>query len=248
MELKVIGRQGDQPMPITDKTVGRKHAFLRTLPDGNFELESIGEHHPFYVNGMEFRKKRVSKDTLVRFGNFSATIGQLLTPVQAPPPPPAGNGPQGAGARAGAGQQQAPQVPDVSAEFDKLENVWKKYNEDRRKLGLAVTKLNNLRMVVLPLGSLIGIGASMVSTDNNAMRLVGSVIGVMFSVGISLIIGQLSMKRQKRVQEETEELTADFMLTYVCPNEKNCNRFLGHTPFKVLKAQGRCPYCKAKFK
>lgn len=238
MEL-ILGRQGNQPMPITDRSVGRRHAVLRILPDGTYEIEGI-ESHEILIDGMAYAKKRITADTPIQLGGLHTTVQQLLT---APMPPcrPAGNGTPAGGAQAAA------QPPNVAAEFDRLEKVWKGYREETRKLQMSVTKLNNMRMAILPLGSLIGIGASLASTDNNAMRMVGSVIGVIFSVAISLIIGQLSMKRQRAAQEGTEELTAKFMLNYTCPNPK-CRRFLGNTPFKVLKAQGTCPYCKAKFK
>lgn len=232
MEL-ILGRQGNQPMPITDKSVGRRHAVLRILPDGTYEIESI-DGHEILINGMSYAKKRISADTPIQLGGMSTSVQQLLT------------APRANGSQAGGGEANKEPV-NVAAEFNNLEKVWKNYREDTRKLQMSVTKLNNMRMVILPLGSLIGIGASLASTDDNAMRMVGSVIGVIFSVVISLIIGHLSMKRQKAVQEGTEELTAKFMLTYVCPNPK-CRHFLGNTPYKVLKTQGACPYCKAKFK
>lgn len=231
MEL-ILGRQGNQPMPITDKSVGRRHAVLRILPNDTYEIESI-DGHEILINGMSYAKKRITADTPIRLGGMLTTVQQLLTA-------PATSGEQ-------AGGQANKEPVNVAAEFNKLEKVWKNYREDMRKMQMSVTKLNNMRMVILPLGSLLGIGASLVFTDDNAMRMIGSVIGIVFSVVISLIIGHLSMKRQKTVQEGTEELTAKFMLTYVCPNPK-CRHFLGNTPYKVLKTQGSCPYCKAKFK
>lgn len=228
MEL-IIGRQGNQPMPITDTTVSRRHARLRPLPDGTYELEGI-EGRTFSIGGLEYTRKKVDATTPVTFGQLTVTVAQLLA---APAPPPPGPGP-------------TPQ-DDYAAQVAALDTVWKDYNNRRRKLQLSVTKLNNTRMAVLPLGSLASIGASVVFAADNSMRMIGSVAGVIFTVGVSLVIGQLSMKRQREVQEQTEELTADFMLRYVCPNPK-CKRFLGHTPFKVLKAQGACPFCKTRFR
>lgn len=188
----------------------------------------------FLVDGVAFTKRQVSMDTALQFGHTATTVRRLLAGVQRPAPSP--------------GPPVSPDVPaDVSARFAALERVWKDYNKQRSALQLSVSKLNNVRMMVLPVGSLISIVVSMMAANDMAMKLVGTVIGVLFSIGVSIIIGRLSMSRQRQVHEDTEELTAKFMLTYVCPNPK-CKHYLGNVPFKVLKAQGSCPYCKAKFK
>jgi len=237
MEL-IIGRLGDLKLPSSDKTASRRHAVLRTLSGDRYEIEGI-EDRTFLVNGVSFNKKQVGPDTPLRFGSTETTVRKLLAAWQ---------NDRKADEWHGNGGNEKPQgSEDVSAAFDALECVWKDYNKQKSALQLSVSKLNNVRMMVLPVGSLISIVVSMLAANDMAMKLVGTVIGVLFTIGVSIVIGRLSMSRQKQVHEDTEELTAKFMLTYVCPNPK-CKHYLGNVPFKVLKAQGACPYCKAKFK
>lgn len=226
----IIGREGNTPLrvPSQHTTVSRKHAMLKPMGPGKFEIEGIAQR-TFIVNGQVQQRAAVGLDTPLVFGvDFHTTVRQLLKlqPVVAPPPPP-------------------PPPPPLPPFYGQLEKVWREYNDKKQRLALSVSRLNNARMVVLPLGSGLSIAASVLGAGDGTWKLLGSVIGIIFSVLVSIIIGQLSIKRQQKVQVETEELTAKFMLEYVCANPK-CKHFLGYTPPTVLKANGVCPYCKSK--
>lgn len=223
----IIGREGNTPLrvPAVHTTVSRKHAMLKLVAMDQYEIEGIGQR-VFMVNGETKQSAVVGLDTPLQFGiDFKTTVRQLLKIVPSPPPPPP--------------------PPPSPAGYEHLEKIWRDYNDTKQRLSISVSRLNNARMVVLPLGSGLSIAASLLGAGDNTWKFIGSIIGVIFSVLVSIIIGQLSVKRQRRVQTETEELTAKFMLEYVCPNPK-CKHFLGYTPPAVLKAKNVCPYCKAK--
>lgn len=229
----IIGREGNTPLrvPSQHTTVSRKHAMLKPVGPGKFEIESIAQR-TFIVNGQAQQRAMVGLDTPLVFGiDFHTTVRQLLKMPAPPPVPPVPPTPNGGG--------------DIKEYYAHFENVWRRYNDKKQGLTLSVSRLNNARMVILPLGSGLSIAASVLGAGDNTWRLLGSVIGIIFSVIVSIIIGQLSIKRQSEVQKKTEELTAKFMLDYVCPNPK-CKHFLGYTPPAVLKANKQCPYCKAK--
>lgn len=218
----IIGREGNTPLrvPAAHTTVSRKHAMLKLVSMDKYEVEGIGPR-VFMVNGETKQRAVVGLDTPLQFGiDFRITVRQLLKIAPPPPPPP-------------------------PAGYEHLEKIWREYNDTKQRLSISVSRLNNARMVVLPLGSGLSIAASVIGAGDNTWKFIGSIIGIIFSVLVSIIIGQLSIKRQRRVQAETEELTAKFMLEYVCPNPK-CRHFLGYTPPAVLKAKNVCPYCKAK--
>lgn len=216
----IIGREGNTPLriPAHHSTVSRKHAMLKLISIDKYEIEGIGQRS-FMVNGEMKQRALVGADTPLQFGvDYHTTVRKLL---------------------------KIPEKGPESLGFEQLEKVWREYNDEKQRLTLSVSRLNNARMVVLPLGSGLSIAASVLGAGDNTWKFIGSIIGVMFSVFVSIIIGQLSIKRQQRVQTKTEELTAKFMLEYVCPNPK-CKHFLGYTPPAVLKAKNICPYCKAK--
>lgn len=48
MEI-VIGREGNQPFPIADTSVSRKHAIFRILPDGQYQLEDTNSAGGTYI-------------------------------------------------------------------------------------------------------------------------------------------------------------------------------------------------------
>lgn len=216
----IIGREGNTPLhiPATHTTVSRKHAMLKLISIDKYEIEGIGQRS-FMVNGEMKQRALVGADTPLQFGvDYHTTVRKLL---------------------------KMPEKLSEPIGYEQLEKVWREYNDEKQRLTLSVSRLNNARMVVLPLGSGLSIAASVMGAGDNTWKFIGSIIGIMFSVVVSIIIGQLSIKRQHRVQTKTEELTAKFMLEYVCPNPK-CKHFLGYTPPAVLKAKNICPYCKAK--
>src|SRR3712207_8085912 len=46
-----IGRAADNHLVIDDLVVSRRHAELRALPDGTYEITDLGSHNGTYLNG-----------------------------------------------------------------------------------------------------------------------------------------------------------------------------------------------------
>src|SRR5690606_24125353 len=46
-----IGRSADNDLVLDDLVVSRRHAELRALPDGGYEIADLGSHHGTYLSG-----------------------------------------------------------------------------------------------------------------------------------------------------------------------------------------------------
>ena len=46
--------------------------------------------------------------------------------------------------------------------------------------------------------------------------------------------------------EDRKKAQNELIDNYICPNPK-CKHFLGQQPYKVLRQNKNCPYCKAKW-
>ena len=53
----IVGKQGNQRIPITDQYVSRKHCKLTSNGDGSYTIENLSQNGTF-VNGRKILKKQ----------------------------------------------------------------------------------------------------------------------------------------------------------------------------------------------
>lgn len=74
----IIGRMGNQPMPIYDSTVAVQHALLRKTAEEVYQIESLTAANGISVYGMRIKRKTVNEDTPIMLGTFNITVRYLL--------------------------------------------------------------------------------------------------------------------------------------------------------------------------
>ena len=119
MEI-IVGRKGNQPFAITEKSVSGKHLKVTKLADGSVEIEDQGSTNGTFVDGARIIKKVVTEDTVVTLGpTFQIRIGDVLVAPAKPAPSVSqrGNG--------------AAPAADYSAEFEKLKTVYENYEAEK---------------------------------------------------------------------------------------------------------------------
>ncbi|MFE9775184.1 FHA domain-containing protein [Streptomyces sp. NPDC005931] len=74
-----IGRAADNDLVIDDLVVSRRHAELRALPDGTYEIVDLGSHNGTYLNGRPVTSAPVAPGDVVGIGHsaFSLVGDQL---------------------------------------------------------------------------------------------------------------------------------------------------------------------------
>ena len=65
-------------------------------------------------------------------------------------------------------------------------------------------------------------------------------------IGLILMVRNYFRKKNDTSIEDMEHLNAELQTLYVCPNP-DCRHFLGNKPYRVLRQDNGCPYCKCKF-
>lgn len=188
MEI-IIGRQGNQPMPITDTSVSRKHCKLTSNLDGTFTLEDLGSSSGTFVNGQQIIKTNVTKDDTIQLGsNLKLKVADLVADKKADTPKvtpkPAGGGspmPSGNmgvnGLKVGGNLsglkggpiQEGPTPQEIAkwkADFAKLEVVWEGYSRKKVELQKASAKANFLRMLPMTvIGAIMLLLNTLLSTN-----------------------------------------------------------------------------------
>ncbi|MER5432494.1 FHA domain-containing protein [Streptomyces sp. NPDC002588] len=64
-----IGRSGDNDLVIDDLIVSRRHAELRALPDGTYEIADLGSHNGTYLNGFPVTAAPIGPGDIVGIGH-----------------------------------------------------------------------------------------------------------------------------------------------------------------------------------
>jgi ABC transport system ATP-binding/permease protein len=74
-----IGRADDNDLVIDDLVVSRRHAELRALPDGTYEIVDLGSHNGTFLNGLAVTRAPVRPGDIVGIGHsaFSLVGDQL---------------------------------------------------------------------------------------------------------------------------------------------------------------------------
>ena len=231
----IIGREGTQAIPITDRTVSRRHCELEPQGDGSFILTNLSRGVT-KVDGVDIIKKRVYPDTVIELGpRFRASVAQLLNLPQH-----GGYGPSGGGYNQGSGYRHQPPVqeqqPTVNVRH--LERIWDDYNMQNLDNARKTKNANLVRTGSMVFSLSSGIVAFLLP-ELMVMGLVFSGIGV-----LGVIYGFLVLKNGEDPQE-TQYRRERFMSYYCCPK---CHGSLPVMSYRLLRQNYRaCPRCKAKF-
>lgn len=217
----IIGRKGNQPFAITERTVSGKHLKATLLADGNIEIEDLDSTNGTYVDGQRIVKKVVSPDQMVLLGTvYQIRIGDAM-----------GIAPQGS---------VASNPEEVSA-FAKLQKVYEDYEAAKVKIQQENAKKQFLR-------SLPGVASTVLFALTfllgDTVDSIKPFMGVIMITGIA-VSSWMAFKGQQTMPVKMEELNKKFMIDYVCPK---CKNFLGFLPFENLKNRGACSYCKTEWK
>ncbi|MFF3244592.1 FHA domain-containing protein [Streptomyces sp. NPDC002870] len=74
-----IGRESDNDLVIDDLVVSRRHAELRALPDGTYEIVDLGSHNGTFLNGRPVAQALVSPRDIVGIGHSAfCLVGDQL--------------------------------------------------------------------------------------------------------------------------------------------------------------------------
>lgn len=233
----IIGREGQQAIPISDRTVSRRHCSLSPQGDGSYVLTNLSRGVT-KVNGVDVVRKTVFADTVIELGpRFRASVAQLLN---LPQTPGASAGyPGGGGVSAGYGQMGGapqPQAPTVNVRH--LERIWDDYNYQTIENAKKNKNANLIRTGSMVFTMSSGI-VSFLFPEVIVMGLIFSGIGV-----IGVLYGFIAMKNGEG-PEESQERRERFMSYYCCPK---CHGSLPVMSYKLLRQNYRsCPRCKARF-
>lgn len=223
MEL-IVGRKGEQPFAIVDKSVSNKHLKLTTLPDGNVEVEDLGSSNGTFIDGVRIVKKVVSRNTVIQMGiHYTFKISDVL-----PDAPKA--------AKANLQTQNFATMPKTAPEcsIHPLKKVWKEYESAKEELD---EKNKNIQ--------LWRSAAPIFTMASGALGVIFPYAFILTFIGLGLTVYAFYMVKNFDYKKSLNEVQERFENKYLCPN---CNHFLENRKYKLLVQDKKCRYCGCKFK
>lgn len=115
-----------------------------------------------------------------------------------------------------------------------LGQIWANYENEKKKWDRYSTMVNSIRMLTPIITMLL---AQTVGQDWMISIIVLAVV-----IAIAVVAGEKVLEKKTLA---ISALNASMQTTYVCPH---CHKFLGLTPYEVLKANRYCPGCGVPLK
>ena len=135
----------------------------------------------------------------------------------------------------------APPPPPAEYEIGHLEDIWNRYHE--RKLQLQKKQHSLGLWARLPMFFSMGssVAVAFVPDDYKPYMIILTLLSLLI-----MIYGFLQQKNFV-FSEEMDRLESWFQDNYICPNPE-CRHFIGNIPYKILRQNKGCVYCKCLFK
>lgn len=228
MEI-LIGKQGNQRMPITDEYVSRKHCKLTSNGDGSFTLENLSQNGTF-VQGRKILKTKVTSDTIIQLGpNYKIKVADLLP--QRPSTSTNGTNTSNTSAK--------------EYSLKPLKKVWEEYDNRMTAIQQEQKTTTLLRsaspMFTLGSGAIAGLARGLGWGD----EIFGLTL-IMTVIGLILMVYSFWKGYKDNSIDERKEATKYLQDHYLCPNP-DCRHFVGMKDYNILRQDKNCPYCKCKY-
>lgn len=148
MEI-IVGRRGEQPFSITDKSVSGKHLKLTTMPDGNVLVEDLGSSNGTFIDGVRILRKEVSRNTVIRMGgSYSFKISDVIP-----------DAPKAVAPKSNVKSTTSQSAQEYSIAH--LESVWNEYTTAKDELQNQNRNIGLMRSATPILNIIPGLGAAL---------------------------------------------------------------------------------------
>lgn len=224
------------------------HCMIEVSNTGAMKVVNINDANMTYVDGALVESKRVTADCKLELGceKYPVKVKDILAVAKEivlakQEAKQERNAQSGAQPNTNSKSKQADDADSFSIKG--LEKVWNDHNADLKRLQKEQKRLGLIKGMYLPctlVSSAVGFLASSLGS------------GVMFVsyflyalAAVALFYGLYKTFTDNSL-EVREKLNDEFIDNYSCPNPK-CGHFMGNLPYKVLRQNKNCPYCRCKF-
>lgn len=199
------------------RSVSRTHCKLTVDEKLNMSVTNLKAENSTFVNGVAVLSKHITAKDVVELGGDRYRLD-----VEAVLKAFGGN---------------LPRIYSIKH----LEQVWNHYHDTKLNVQIKERRANAIRSVS-GIFSMMSIACGFIPGIDMTFRIV--LYAVALLLGIYFFFG--SYRSSSETPKFLDDLDRQFHDDYVCPNPE-CHHFMGYQPYKELKKNGGCLYCKALF-
>lgn len=224
-KMAAVGSSGSVPGCVSRCKLGTNsnediaHCRIDVSKEGKLTIFNLKEANTTSVDGNEVISKVISEQSIVTLGcdNYPINVKGILDV-----------------AKKLVGTTPEPQKEPLSIKH--LSTVWDQYEKSIEEIQLKQLKNGKRRMLPIIMGSIITLIGAVLGSKHPATLYI--TIPLML---ISLLFW-LKIYFEKDTSVEDRKHTTDKLIDdYVCPH---CKHYLGAQPYKVVKQNKNCPWCK----
>ncbi len=196
----------------------KAHCKIDVSSQGIMTITNMKVDNCTFVNGMPVNKKTIDINSEVTLGKekYSLNINLILETAK----------------------KLVGEKPKEPKSIRHLEEVWIEYEnklEDIQRRQQRKSKRASLPiMISISLGVVSVIISKLFNLEDD------SIVFIIISL-LPLLMYLKNYKEKDTSIEDRKQVKNEFIDDYVCPH---CNHYLGEQPYKVLKQNKNCPYCK----
>lgn len=211
-------------------TVSRSHCTLSVdytdNPDRKvtkIKIQNLKPQNITYVDGQEVESKAIKENARVQLGyerypmDLNMIVDGMRKFLPAAPPP-----------------------SPAEYNIDSLEEVWDRYHDMKLELQKKQHSLGLWARIPMFFSMGSGVLTAIVPDEYKPY------LGVLTALSLIIMIYGFIQQKNFVFSEEMDKLENWFQDNYVCPNPQ-CHHFVGNIPFKILKTNPGCGYCKCKY-
>lgn len=213
---------------------GVAHCRLAIDAQGAMKLTNMKDKNVTYVNGTEIMTKKINFDSQIELGSqrYRLPLQQVLDTAKKLVSTVANGGSGGGGNKP---------VPGKEVHINHLEKIWLDYEKKTEDITLKQQEKGKRRMLPMLIGSLSGLIAPLLA----ALSGTGTLYVTLPISAVSFLVYFKVYNEKDTSLEERKQATDELIDNYVCPE---CRHFVGNMPYKVLRQNKKCPYCKVGWK
>ena len=250
MEI-IIGREGNQKTPISDRSVSRRHCKVTSNPDGSYTIENLSDAGTL-IDGRPIIKTTVSPDTRIQLGNsFSATLSELIGPPMPPkeahqsysahsesPGSSYSARPNSPSYQEAAGRRDDSRPKPQTYHIGHLRRVYDGFNNTNIEMADAQRRTNLVRTASAVFTMSAAIVAALTS---------GSIGWILTGIGVVGNVYSFFGMKNSETAAEKQQRQNDFDDAWVCPNPKCGHSIMAPNDKRLVRDFSSCPYCRCRY-
>ena len=245
----IIGKEGNQPFPIGDPKVSRRHAVLNIDDQGRIMLIDNDSTNGTYIyNGQTFERLyprqsyAVTGDSMIQLGpDTRFHVRRLLAPAvnvvpggQRPPQP-------------GGGVKKTEQAKPKRVNIKGLRLVSEYYTNRKMELESKAGMVNNLKsctILITMIAGVVGTCISNMSDMDKSRAMTATILSLILAVVLMVVLLMVVSNFNKKIIRERTANEKAYAVKYCCPE---CGVSFRGKIYENILSEGRCPKCKSEY-